>query len=448
VKPLSLPATVPTADRADPVLDRLKHLHPKVIDLSLGRTFRMLEAIGSPHRNLPPVVHVAGTNGKGSTIAFLRAFLEAAGKRVHVYTSPHLVRFHERIRLAGAMGGELIDDDYLAEILEECEQANRGEPITYFEITTAAALLAFSRTPADVVLLETGLGGRLDSTNVIERPAVTALTRISYDHMQFLGGTLSEIAGEKAGIMRPGVPSVVAPQPSFEVTSTFRERAASIGAPLFEAGSNWRSFAHGQGFRFESPSRTADLPLPALPGAHQIINAGVALACLDHLPGAAISDEAIRRGLAEVRWPGRLQQLTRGPLVDRLPPGWDLWLDGGHNDSAGEVLGAQAARWNEADGLPLKLIFGMLATKEPKDFLRPLSGFASSLRSVAIPGEEASLTPENAASAAREAGIQDAEAAVSVDAALDALIQHDPRPTRVMICGSLYLAGAVLARNG
>jgi dihydrofolate synthase/folylpolyglutamate synthase len=444
VKPLSQPATVPTADRADPVLDRLKHLHPKVIDLSLGRTFRMLEAVGSPHTKLPSVVHVAGTNGKGSTIAFLRAFLEAAGKRVHVYTSPHLVRFHERIRLAG----ELIDDDYLAEILEECEQANRGEPITYFEITTAAAMLAFSRTPADVVLLETGLGGRLDSTNVIERPAVTALTRISYDHMQFLGETLTAIAGEKAGIMRPGVPSVVAPQSSAEVTAAFRERAAAIGAPLFEAGDTWRSFAKGEGFRFESPSRNVDLPLPALPGAHQIFNAGVALACLDHLPGIVVSDEAVRRGLAEVSWPGRLQRLTRGPLVDRLPPGWDLWLDGGHNDSAGEVLGAQAARWREADGLPLKLIFGMLATKEPKDFLRPLSGFASTLRAVAIPGEEASLSPNDAASAARLVGIEDAEAVESVDAALDALIRHDPSATRVMICGSLYLAGAVLARNG
>ncbi|HYI71195.1 MAG TPA: folylpolyglutamate synthase/dihydrofolate synthase family protein [Skermanella sp.] len=442
---MSLPVTAPTtADRADPVLDRLKHLHPKVIDLSLGRTFRMLEAIGSPHTKLPPVVHVAGTNGKGSTIAFLRAFLEAAGKRVHVYTSPHLVRFHERIRLSG----ELIDDDYLAEILEECEQANRGEPITYFEITTAAALLAFSRTPADVVLLETGLGGRLDSTNVIERPAVTALTRISYDHMQFLGETLTAIAGEKAGIMRPGVPSVVAPQSSAEVTAAFRERAAAIGAPLFEAGEAWRSFAEGEGFRFESSSRTADLPLPALPGAHQIVNAGVALACLDHLPGIAVSDEAVHKGLSEVRWPGRLQRLTRGPLVDRLPPGWDLWLDGGHNDSAGEVLGAQAARWREADGLPLKLIFGMLATKEPKDFLRPLSGFASILRAVAIPGEEASLSPDDAASAARLVGIEDSEAVESVDAALDALIRHDPSPTRVMICGSLYLAGAVLARNG
>jgi dihydrofolate synthase / folylpolyglutamate synthase len=447
VNPLSLPATVPTADRADPVLDRLKHLHPKVIDLSLGRTFRMLEAVGSPHTKLPPVVHVAGTNGKGSTIAFLRAFLEAAGKRVHVYTSPHLVRFHERIRLAAPGGGELIEDDYLAEILEECEQANRGEPITYFEITTAAALLAFSRTPADVVLLETGLGGRLDSTNVIERPAVTALTRISYDHMQFLGDTLTAIAGEKAGIMRPGVPSVVAPQASAEVTAAFRERAAAIGAPLFEAGEAWRSFAKGEGFRFESPSRNADLPLPALPGAHQIVNAGVALACLDHLPGIEVSDEAVERGLTEVRWPGRLQRLTRGPLVDRLPPGWDLWLDGGHNDSAGEVLGAQAARWHDADGLPLKLIFGMLATKEPKDFLRPLSGFASTLRAVAIPGEEASLSPDDAASAARVVGIDDAEAVESVDAALDALIRRDSSPTRVMICGSLYLAGAVLDRN-
>ena len=226
------------------------------------------------------------------------------------------------------MAGELIDDDYLAEILEECEQANRGEPITYFEITTAAAMLAFSRTPADVVLLETGLGGRLDSTNVIERPAVTALTRISYDHMQFLGGTLTEIAGEKAGIMRPGVPSVVAPQSSSEVTSAFRERAASIGAPLYEAGQSWRSFAHGEGFRFESPSRTADLPLPALPGAHQIINAGVALACLDHLPGASISDEAISQGIgrsplagpsatADARPAGRPSAARLGPVAGR-----------------------------------------------------------------------------------------------------------------------------------
>ncbi|WP_158047979.1 bifunctional folylpolyglutamate synthase/dihydrofolate synthase [Skermanella pratensis] len=439
---------VPSGERADPVLDRLKHLHPKVIDLSLGRTVRMLEAVGSPHLRLPPVVHVAGTNGKGSTIAFLRAFLEAAGRRVHVYTSPHLVRFHERIRLAG----ELIDDDHLAATLEECETANRGEPITYFEITTAAAMLAFSRVPADVLLLETGLGGRLDSTNVIDRPAVTALTRISYDHMQFLGPTLSAIAGEKAGIMKPGVPAVVAPQPAEEAMAVFRARAAAIGAPLHAAGEDWTvapvADGSGDGFRFDSPSRGADLPLPVLPGAHQIVNAGVALACLDHLPGPRVPDAAVVRGLAEVSWPGRLQRLTRGPLVDRLPPGWELWLDGGHNDSAGEVLGAQAARWSAADGLPLTLIFGMLATKEPADFLRPLAPHAPLLRAVAVPGEEASLPPEAAAEAARAAGIADAEPAAGVEAALAGIMARAAGPTRVMICGSLYLAGAVLARHG
>ncbi|WP_211113109.1 bifunctional folylpolyglutamate synthase/dihydrofolate synthase [Skermanella mucosa] len=443
-RPPSPPVIVPSGERADPVLDRLKHLHPKVIDLSLGRTLRMLEAVGSPHLRLPPVVHVAGTNGKGSTIAFLRAFLEAAGRRVHVYTSPHLVRFHERIRLAG----DLIADDHLAATLEECEAANRGEPITYFEITTAAAMLAFSRVPADVLLLETGLGGRLDSTNVIDRPAVTALTRISYDHMQFLGPTLSAIAGEKAGIMKPGVPAVVAPQPAEEAMAVFRARSAAIGAPLHAAGEDWTVAPVADGFRFEGPGRRADLPLPALPGAHQIVNAGVALACLDHLPGPRVPDAAVVRGLAEVSWPGRLQRLTRGPLVDRLPPGWELWLDGGHNDSAGEVLGAQAARWASADGLPLNLIFGMLATKEPADFLRPLAPHAPLLRAVAVPGEEASLPPQAAAEAARAAGIADAKPAAGVEEALAELMARAAGPTRVMICGSLYLAGAVLACHG
>ena len=310
-------------------------------------------------------------------------------------------------------------------------------------------MLAFSRTPADVVLLETGLGGRLDSTNVIERPAVTALTRISYDHMQFLGGTLTEIAGEKAGIMRPGVPSVVAPQPSSEVTSAFRERAASIGAPLCMKRAS--PGAPSPMARASALKARRARPTYRCPPCRARTRSSMPAWRWPAWTICRASRFPMKRsagGLAEVRWPGRLQRLTRGPLVDRLPPGWDLWLDGGHNDSAGEVLGAQAARWRETDGLPLKLIFGMLATKEPKDFLRPLSGFASSLRAVAIPGEEASLTPEDAASAARAVGIQDAEAVASVDAALDALIQHDPRPTRVMICGSLYLAGAVLARNG
>ncbi|NUB13093.1 bifunctional folylpolyglutamate synthase/dihydrofolate synthase, partial [Azospirillum brasilense] len=293
---------------ADPVLDRLKGLHPKVIDLSLDRVHRLLAALGHPERRLPPVVHVAGTNGKGSTLAFLRAMLEAAGLRVHVYTSPHLVRFHERIRLAGS----LIDDDRLAALLEECEAANGGGPITFFEVTTVAALLAFAREPADVVLLETGLGGRLDATNVVDRPAVTAITRISYDHRQFLGDTLEAIAGEKAGIFKPGVPAVIFPQPAEEAARTLAIRAETVGAPV----SGWSVTPTAGGFRFESDRRRIELPLPGLAGAHQILNAGVALACLDHLP-VKVDDAAVRRGppppLAAPPAPAAPRPPRRGP---------------------------------------------------------------------------------------------------------------------------------------
>ncbi|WP_114861403.1 bifunctional folylpolyglutamate synthase/dihydrofolate synthase [Azospirillum brasilense] len=429
---------------ADPVLDRLKGLHPKVIDLSLDRVHRLLAALGHPERRLPPVVHVAGTNGKGSTLAFLRAMLEAAGLRVHVYTSPHLVRFHERIRLAGT----LIDDDRLAALLEECEAANGGGPITFFEVTTVAALLAFAREPADVVLLETGLGGRLDATNVVDRPAVTAITRISYDHRQFLGDTLEAIAGEKAGIFKPGVPAVIFPQPAEEAARTLAIRAEAVGAPV----AGWSVTPTEGGFRFESDRRRIELPLPGLAGAHQIVNAGVALACLDHLPAVvaeAVDDAAVRRGLAAVEWPARLQRLTRGPLVDGLPAGWDLWLDGGHNDSAGEVLAIQAARWAEEEPQrPLLLVYGMLASKEPREFLGPLAPFVAAARTVAIPGEEASLTAEDTAAATRACGIADSAAAADVGSALADLTGRIEGPARVLICGSLYLAGTVLAKNG
>ncbi len=433
--------TKPEGSRADPVLDRLKGLHPKVIDLSLDRVHRLLAALDHPERRLPPVVHVAGTNGKGSTVAFLRAMLEAAGLRVHVYTSPHLVRFHERIRVAG----RLIDDDRLAALLEECEVANAGAPITFFEVTTVAAFLAFSREPADVVLLETGLGGRLDATNVVDRPAVTAITRISYDHRQFLGDTLEAIAGEKAGIFKPGVPAVLFPQPSDEAMGTLVVHAARVGAPIH----GWRVTPTGTGFRFESPRRRIDLPTPGLAGAHQIVNAGVALACLDHLP-VKVDDTAVRRGLAAVEWPARLQRLARGPLADRLPAGWELWLDGGHNDSAGEALAVQAAAWaNEDPKRPLLLVYGMLASKEPREFLEPLAPFVAAARTVSIPGEEASLSAADTAAATRDCGIADSGPAPDVAIALGELLERAPAgPARVLICGSLYLAGSVLAENG
>jgi len=426
--------------RADPVLERLKGLHPKVIDLSLDRVHRLLAALGHPERRLPPVLHVAGTNGKGSTLAFARAMLEAAGHRVHVYTSPHLVRFHERIRLAG----RLITDEHLAALLEECETANGGGPITFFEVTTVAAFLAFAREPADAVLLETGLGGRLDATNVVDRPAVTAITRISYDHRQFLGDTIEAIAGEKAGILKPGVPAVLAPQPDSAAARVLAGRAAAIGAPVHP----WSVEPTASGFRFESPRRCLDLPRPGLTGAHQIVNAGVALACLDHLP-LAVDDSAVARGLAAAEWPARLQRLTRGPLPQAVPPGWELWLDGGHNDSAGEVLAAQAAAWaRQGVALPLDLVFGMLASKEPQEFLAPLTPFVRRVRTVAIPGEEASLGAADAAAAARACGIADAEPAVDVASALGALTAAADGPSRALICGSLYLAGSVLAENG
>ncbi len=431
---------------SDPILKRLTALHPKVIDLSLDRVRRLLAALGDPHQSLPPVVHVAGTNGKGSTLAFLRAMLEMAGLRVHVYTSPHLVCFNERIRLAGA----LISEERLLGLLEECEAANAGAPITFFEVTTAAAFLAFSRTPADILLLETGLGGRLDATNVIDRPAVTAITRVSYDHRHFLGDTLAAIAFEKAGILKPGVPTVFAPQPMEDAAHVLAERAAMVGAPV----SPWRTQPLSHGFRFESAARRIDLPPPGLIGAHQIINAGVALACLDHLP-VRVDDAAVARGLSAAHWPARLQRLLRGPLPSSLPAGWELWLDGGHNDSAGEVLAAQAMAWSRQNSRPLDLVFGMLASKEPREFLAPLAPHVRRLRAVAIPGEEASLSAEAAAEAARAVGIADAAPAADTLSALASLTRETgtretgtSTASRALICGSLYLAGAVLAENG
>jgi len=433
---------VPASPRLEAALERMRHLHPVVIDLSLGRIERLLARLGHPERRLPPVAHVAGTNGKGSTVAFLRAFAEAAGHRVHVYTSPHLVRFNERIRLAG----RLIADDDLADLLEEVEVANDGAPITFFEVTTAAALLAFSRVPADLLLLEVGLGGRLDATNVITHPAVSLLTRISLDHTQFLGPTLTDIAGEKAGIIKAGCPAVAGPQADPVVEPVFIERAAALGAPLALHGRDWTATAGPNGFRFTDTTRVLDLPMPGLLGDHQIANAGLAIAATAYLP-LAIDEVAIRAGLADVEWPARLQRLTSGPLVDTLPPGWALFLDGGHNDSAGEVLAAQLARW-AADGRPLDLVFGMLGSKRPLDFLVPLAPYVRHLRAVAIPGEPNSVPAAEAAAFARQAGL-DAAACPDVTTAVGDLATAGAAggPARLLICGSLYLAGTVLAHN-
>jgi dihydrofolate synthase / folylpolyglutamate synthase len=422
----------------DPILQRLLQLHPKLIDLSLDRVRRLLAAIGDPQDQLPPVVHVAGTNGKGSTIAFLRATLEAAGYRVNVFTKPHLVHFNERIRLTG----RLVEDDALIALLEECETANRGRPITYFEITTAAAFLAFARTPADILLLETGLGGRFDATNVIAAPAVTAITPVSLDHQQFLGDTVAAIAGEKAGILKPGRPVVLAPQLP-EAQAVIERRAAALGAPLFRYGREWRVEPAGTGLRYAGQRwPVLDLPPPGLLGRHQYDNAGTALACLDRLDGFALSAPALARGLREVTWPARLEHLTAGALAALMPEGWELWLDGGHNPAGGTVLAAMAREWRDR---PLHLVFGMLKGHDAVGFLKPLAPHIAGLGAVAVPGEATTRSAEESAAVARELGIP-ATPWSGVAPAIQSAAATAPRG-RVLICGSLYLAGRVLAEN-
>jgi len=431
-----------TAD-TDLVLERLTKLHPKIIDLSLDRVWRLLEKTGHPERRLPPVVHVAGTNGKGSVIAYLRAMLEAAGKRVHVYTSPHLVRFHERIRL----NGTLISEPDLLRLLEECEAANGGTPITFFEITTCAAFLAFARVPADILLMEVGLGGRLDATNVIDRPLLTVLTPISYDHMQFLGHTLSAIAGEKAGIMKAGAPAVVAPQPP-EAAAVFDAKALELGIEQHCFGREWQVDRDGDAMVFRDGAGERRLPLPGLAGRHQIDNAGAAIACLKYLRDFGIDDNAIKRGLREVHWPARLQRLIKGPLAAMLPAGWELWLDGAHNASGGEAMSLMAADWADGAGaLPLYLIAGSLSTHDPLGLLRPLAPYVSAVRTVIVPGDHKTLPAEAVAESAQQAGIS-AKAADGVNDALADIVATSKSPARVLICGSLYLAGSVLGENG
>jgi dihydrofolate synthase/folylpolyglutamate synthase len=427
-----------TAPISDRVLERLGRLHPKLIDLSLGRIERLLAALGNPQDGLPPVVHVAGTKGKGSTVATMRACLEAAGYRVHAYISPHLVRFHERIRLAG----HLIEEKALIALLEECERANRDAPVTFFEITTAAAFLAFARTPADIVLLEVGLGGRLDATNVVHRPAVTAITPVSLDHQPFLGDTVAAIAGEKAGILKSGVTAVIAPQPD-EAATVIEARAVAVSAPLYRARQEWRCEVSGAGMRYEGERWRLDLPLPSLIGAHQIVNTGTAIACLERLSGFTIPAEAIADGLRQIDWPARLQLLRRGPLVDAVPPDWELWLDGGHNPAAGEVLSDVVASWQDR---PLYLVVGMMNTKDAAGFIAPLAKYARALWAVTIPGEKNALPADAIVAAAGSTGLR-AQTANSVLAAIRDIPLRDGNG-RVLICGSLYFAGKVLAENG
>jgi dihydrofolate synthase/folylpolyglutamate synthase len=434
-------------DQHDAILSRLLGLHPKKIDLSLGRTERLLEALGRPDLRLPPTIHVAGTNGKGSTIAFLRAMLEAAGQRVHVYTSPHLIRFNERIRLAAEGGGRLVDDARLNAALERCEEANGGLPITFFEVTTAAAFTLFAETPADWLLLETGLGGRYDATNVVAHPNVAIVTSVSLDHMEFLGDTVEKIAYEKAGIFKRGAAAVVGFQ-SESVARVLEREARRVGAPLSLAGRDFHIREENGRLVFEDERGLLDLPLPRLAGRHQHENAAGAIAALRAV-APDLPARAIETGLARAEWPARLQHLLRGRIVDLAPPNAEIWLDGGHNEDGGRVLAEAMAEFHDRAPRPLVLICGAQITKDVRALLRCFAGLAREVVAVPVEGEHTSWPPEEVASIARAEGIPEAAAAANVEEALKLLAARRLAPApRVLIAGSLYLAAAVLAANG
>ena len=424
-KPVPPPDVGASALTSATLLDRVRHLHPQLIDLSLGRIERLLAALDHPERRLPLVIHVAGTNGKGSTIAFLRALLEASGHRVQTYISPHLVRFHERIRLSDG----LISEARLADVLARCEAANDGAPITYFEITTAAALLAFAEDEADYCLLEVGLGGRYDATNVIDKPLACVITPVGMDHQDFLGDTLTAIAGEKAGIIKPGVPVFVGPQQE-DALAVIEAEAAKHGAPLRRVGRDWQIEDEGDGWRIEGGQ---SLPYPALTGPHQLENAALALACLNGV-GLDLSLADIEKAMASVIWPARLQSIAQGPLADLVSPRC-LWLDGGHNPHAAQALAAAF------EGQKIDIVIGMVANKDPAVFLAALTPVLGSVHAVPIDDHNAH-DPQAIAQAAEGLGLNTG-IHESVEAALNATTSDN-----VLICGSLYLAGQVLAESG
>lgn len=423
-----------TALGSDAVLERMMTLHPKIIDLTMQRVERLLAALGHPERALPPVIHIAGTNGKGSTQAMIRAGLEAGGSLVHAYTSPHLARFHERIRLAG----ELISEEALTALLDECVKANGPDEITFFEITTCAAFLAFARVKADYTLLEVGLGGRLDATNVVDQPVLTVITPVSIDHQQYLGDTLPEIAGEKAGIIKRLVPVVVGPQEP-EGMDVIEARALRLGAPVLAYGQQWSVSEERGRLIYQDENGLLDLPLPNLPGPFQIFNAGAAIAALRALGKDQAACEA---AVTSAFWPARMQRLRFGPLVEAAPE-VELWLDGGHNPAGGAAVADTLARMPARE---THLICGMLNTKDVRGYMRPLAPHVTRLHAVSIPGEKNTLPAEATCEAATAVGIK-AVTAASVSDALTQIVADCPN-ARVLICGSLYLAGGVLRENG
>ena len=427
---------------SDLILERMLALHPKKIDLSLGRLEALLARLGDPQLALPPVIHVAGTNGKGSTVAFMRAVLEAAGRKVHVYTSPHLVRFHERIRLAG----RLVDEARLTAALEECERVNDGAPITLFEMTTAVAFKLFHETPADVLLLEVGLGGRFDATNVIAKPALAVITPVSIDHPEFLGSTLAGIAFEKAGIIKPRIPVVVAAQED-EARAVIERQAEKLRAPILIGAQDFTAREEHGRLVYQDETGLLDLPLPRLAGRHQLQNAATAIAALRQFD-PSLPDAAFEAGMLRVEWPARLQRLASGPLVALAPKGAEVWLDGGHNVAGGRVLGEAMADLESRASRPLVIVCGTLATKDTAGFLSAFRGLAQQVYAVPIPGEHAGRPPQEVAAAALKAGLSAQCADGVADALAQIAAQSWDRTPRILIAGSLYLAGQVLEANG
>lgn len=434
---------------SDAIIARCLALHPKLIDLSLDRIQGLLAKLHHPERRLPPVIHVAGTNGKGSTIAFMRAILEEAGLRVHVYTSPHLVRFHERIRLGAVGGGTFVDETRLATALSRVVEVNAGDPITVFEITTAAGLVLFAEAPADVMLLEVGLGGRADATNVVDAPVAAVITPIGHDHAEHLGDTLSAIAAEKAGIMKRGCPLVIAPQDYPEADRALESLAERSGAhPIMIGGQDFSVMSERGRLVYQDEGGLLDLPLPRLAGRHQLVNAATAIAAVKAAGFGDLEAGVYERGIAGADWPGRLQHLSRGRLSLIAPEGADLWLDGGHNRDGGRAIAAAMADLEERYPAPLVLVAAMLATKDASGFLANFAGLAREVVAVPISSQVAATPPEAFAREAASAGFR-ASVASGIEAALDGIdATVFERPPRILICGSLYLAGEALALNG
>jgi dihydrofolate synthase/folylpolyglutamate synthase len=434
-------------ESSDAVIARFMALHPKLIDLSLDRMQRLLAELDHPEQRLPPTIHVAGTNGKGSTVAFMRAILEAAGLSVHVYTSPHLVRFHERIRLGGPGGGRFVDEDRLVAALRACEAVNAGRPITVFEMTTVTALSLFADHRADVLLLEVGLGGRFDATNVIERPAAAVVTPVSMDHREYLGDRVTLIAAEKAGIFKRGCPAVIAPQEP-EPAAVLEAHAERIGASLVLGGQDFAVHEENGRLIYQDNEGLLDLPLPRLAGRHQHVNAGTAIAATRAAGYGHLGSDVLEHGLVEVYWPARMQRLANGRLPALTPKGAEVWLDGGHNPDCGRAMASAMAELEEKNPAPLVLVVGMMGTKDAEGFLLPFAGLAREVLAVPIGSQLGARQADEVATIARSVGLN-ASRHAGVEAALTALNGYVwERPPRILIIGSLYLAGEVLAANG